>query len=303
MIDKLFPKFFLDALNKCPVAKINEIRLRINKKVVISIGGKSYFLGVTGLTGNSEKSMVSDKNLILDVFKNACENSVYAFSNQIRNGFITVKGGIRIGICGEAVWEKNSLKTLKNISSLVVRIPREVKGCSLTIFNSLFLQGFQNTLIISPPGAGKTTLIRDIVFQLSEKNYCYNVLLVDERFEIANSFEGVATLDVGNFCDILSGVSKNYAFENGIRSLKPDIIVCDEISNEKDFNSILTASSCGVNLLASVHAKDLNSLKMKKDFEEILEKKVFSRFVVLSSREGPGTIEGVFDENMRYIVQ
>ncbi len=108
---------------------------------------------------------------------------------------------------------------------------------------------------------------------------------------------------MGNFCDILSGVNKNYAFENGIRSLKPDIIVCDEISNEKDFNSILTASSCGVNLLASVHAKNLNSLKMKKDFEEILEKKVFSRFVVLSSREGPGTIEGVFDENMRYIVQ
>jgi len=303
MFDKLFPKFFLDALNNCPVAKINEIRLRMNKKVVISVGGKSYFLAVSGLTGNSEKAILCDKNLILEVFKNACENSVYAFSNQIKNGFITVKGGVRIGICGEAVWEKNSLKTLKNISSLVVRIPREVKGCSLPILSSLFLQSFQNTLIVSPPGAGKTTLIRDIVFELSQKNYCYNVLLVDERFEIANSFEGFATLDVGGFCDILSGVSKNYAFENGIRSLKPDIIVCDEISGERDFSSILTASSCGVNLLASVHSKDLESLKKKKDFEEILEKKVFSRFVVLSSREGPGTIEGVYDENMRYIVQ
>jgi len=212
-------------------------------------------------------------------------------------------GGVRIGICGEAVWEKNCLKTLKNISSLVIRVPREVKGCSLPILNSLFIQNFQNTLIISPPGAGKTTLIRDIVYQLSQKNYCYNVLIVDERFEIANSFEGNPTLDVGNFCDVLSGVSKNYAFENGIRSLKPDIIVCDEISGERDFNSILVASSCGVNLLASIHAKDLEGLKKKKDFEEIIEKKVFSRFVVLSLKEGPGTIEGVYDENMRLIIQ
>lgn len=303
MFDKLFPKFFSDALNCCPVSKINEIRLRINRKIVVAVGGKSYFLSTAGLSGNADKALVADKNLLVEVFKNACENSVYAFTNQIKNGFITIKSGIRIGICGEAVWEKNNLKTLKNISSLVVRVPREVKGCSIPILNNLFLQNFQNTLVISPPGAGKTTLIRDIIYQLSQKNYCYNVLLVDERFEIANAYEGTPTLDVGNFCDVLSGVGKNFAFENGIRSLKPDIIVCDEIAGERDYNSILTASCCGVSLLASIHAKDLEDLKRKKDFQEILSRKVFSRFIVLSLREGPGTIEGVYDENMRYIAE
>jgi stage III sporulation protein AA len=303
MFEKLFPKFFLDALNSAPVSKMNEIRLRVGKKVVVTIGGKSYFLAQTGLTGDSEKAIVTDKNFVFEVFKNACENSVYAFSQQIKNGFVTVEGGVRIGICGEAVWEKGAIKTFKNISSLVVRIPREVKGCSLPIFKALFAGNFQNTLIVSPPGAGKTTLIRDIIFQLSQKNYCYNILLADERFEVANSYEGVASLDVGNFCDVMSGASKHYAFENGIRSLRPDIIVCDEVAGERDYNSLLMASSCGVKLLASIHAKDLEDLKRKKDFEELLSRKIFTRFVVLSSREGPGTIEGVFDENMRYIVQ
>lgn len=301
MFEKLFPQYILKALNLTPINKINEIRIRENKAIIVTISNKSYFLSQEGLTGKLEKAIIAEKFLIDEIVKRACENSVYAFSNQIKEGFITTQGGIRIGLGGEGVYENKSLKTLKNINSLSIRIPREVKGCAIKILEYLFKQDFLNTLIISPPGGGKTTLIRDIIYQLSQKNYCYNILLVDERFEIANCFNGLATLDVGNFCDILSGVSKRYAFENGIRSLRPDIIVTDEISNLSDYDSILYACNSGVNILASIHAKTIDDLKYKKDFESILKNKVFSRFIVLSSRDGPGTIEAIYDENLRCI--
>lgn len=301
MFENLFPINFLAILNKTPVAKINEIRLRIGKRVVICIGSKSYFLGQDGLTGSAERAIKADRELIDFVFKSACENSVYAFSNQIKSGFVTVKGGIRVGIGGEAVVEKGMVKTFKNIGSLSVRIPTEVKGCASKIFGYLFENDFQNTLIVSPPGAGKTTLIRDILLTLSQKNFCYNVLLVDERFEIANCFNGVPMLDVGNFCDILSGVPKSFAFECGIRSLRPDIVATDEISTTKDFEAILRASSCGVKIVATIHAKNVEDLKSKPDFETLFKNKVFKRFVVLSCADGPGTVEGIYDQNLRCI--
>ncbi len=301
MLANIFPQDLLIVLNKTPIDKITEIRLRLNKRIIISIGAKSYYLSANGLTGSFEKAIEASKNLIEEIFKRACENSVYAFSNQIKNGYITVFGGIRIGLTGEGVYEKGNIKTLKNINGLAIRIPHEIKGCSLPILPYIFKNKFLNTLIVAPPGAGKTTLIRDIIYQISLKGYCYNILLADERFEIANCFNGEATLDVGEFCDILSGVTKHYAFENGIRALKPDIIVTDEISSLKDYESILYASSCGVSILASVHAESIEDLKQKKDFEILLKNKVFSRFIILSQKDGPGKIEAIYDENLRYI--
>ena len=301
MFNKLFPDEFCNLLKKIPLDKITEMRLRLNKKIILAIGTKYYYLSNNGLTGKEENALISEKYLIDEIVKRACENSVYAFDNQIKNGFITTLGGIRIGICGEAVIEKGTIKTLKNINSLAIRFSHEIKGCSLPILPYLFKESFLNTLIISAPGAGKTTLIRDILYQLSLKNYCFNVLLVDERFEIANCFNGAPSLDVGNFCDILSGCNKNFAFENGVRSLKPDIIATDEISNIKDYESIEYISSCGVSILASIHAKNIEDLKQKKDFENILKNKVFSRYIILSNRGGPGHIEAIYDENLRFL--
>ena len=150
MLKNLFPSYFYGYLSNTPIEKINEIRLRLNKKVVITISNKSYYLSSNGLTGNVQKAVVCDKELIQDIFKRACENSVYAYSNQIKNGFITTAGGIRIGLGGEGVYEKNNLKTLKNINSLAIRIPHQVEGCSKKIIPYLFKGDFLNTLIVSP---------------------------------------------------------------------------------------------------------------------------------------------------------
>ena len=301
MLSNIFPQHFFLILNKIPLDKVTEIRIRLLRKIIVSIGPKSYYLSNEGLTGNETKALIADKSLIEEIIKKSCENSVYAYNSQIKNGFITVEGGIRIGIAGEAVYEKGTIKTLKNISSLAIRLPHEIKGCSLPIMPFLIKSKFLNTLIISPPGGGKTTMIRDIILQMSQKGYCYNVLLVDERFEIANCFNGETILDVGNFCDIISGTNKKYAFENGIKNLKPDIIVTDEISNIMDYESIFYASSCGVSILASVHTNDIEDLKHKKDFEILLVNKVFSRIVVLSQKDYPGKIEAIYDENLRLI--
>ena len=288
-------------VEKLPIEKVNEIRLRVNKRIVVSISGKLYYVGECGLTADVGLAIVSDKILISEIIKRASEHSFYAYANQLKNGFITISGGIRIGLCGEVVMEKGYLKTVKNISSINIRIPHEIKGCAQNILPYMISGGLQNTLIISPPGAGKTTMIRDVLHQLSEGGYCYSTLLVDERFEIANCCNGEPQLSVGDFTDIISGSSKNYGFEQGIRSMSPDLIVTDELYSDRDIQAVLEVANCGIIVLSSVHARSIEDLSAKQNFAILVEKKVFKRYVVLSTRNGPGTIEGIYDENLRCI--
>ena len=224
--------------------------------------------------------------------------SLYSVNEQIKKGFIVTKGGLRLGLGGDVIEEKGVIKTMSNFSSINIRIPHTAKNCSLPVFNSIVEGGkILNTLVVSPPGAGKTTFLRDFVWQLSEKNYAYNVLILDERGEIDIG----ETASLGNYYDKISYCNKKTGFENGIRSLSPNLIITDELGNLEDLQAVEYAVNSGVSILASVHSDNIESLCKKEHFHNIFSNRVFQRFVVLSMKNGPGTIEGVYNENLSRI--
>lgn len=292
MLDKILPEKFYKILSeKVNLKAVNEIRLRADKPVIINVSGKNFYLSENGATSNYSNCLFASKIMIEDVIFRASECSIYSVNEQIKKGFIITDDALRIGIGGNLIEENGHIKTMTNFSSCNIRVPHVVKNCCLTAFRFLIDDsGIKNTLIISPPACGKTTFLRDFVSQLSERNLSYNVLLLDERGE----------LDCGinsKYTDKIAFSSKKIGFENGIRSLSPDIIVTDEIGQDEDIEAIRYASSCGVKIMASVHANDMDSFIQKSLFSQIIKEKIFKRYVVLSKRNGPGTFEGIYDEN------
>lgn len=286
-------------LNKIGLARINEIRIRCDKPIVICIGAMLYYLCANGLTTDLSQGMIATKEMIENIVFRASECSIYAVNEQIKKGFISLKGGIRLGVCGTVVQENGEIKTIKDFASINIRIPHQIKNCSLTAFDQIVENGkVHNTLVISPPGAGKTTFLRDFVWQLSERNHCQQVLVLDERGEIAGLESG---FDIGNFCDVLSFASKKNGFEQGIRSMNPDLIIADELGSEEDYAAVLSACRCGVKVMASIHASSLSDLKCKPNFALLLQEKCFERFVVLSKTNGIGTYEGIFNSNFERV--
>ena len=257
------------------------------------VKNKKYYLK------DDSGNYIKPSTMIIENFiRKISENSIYAFNDNIKNGFITLPKGIRVGICGTVVMEGSKVITIKDFQSVNIRIPHSVRNCSLTAFEYLVDDEIKNTLIISSPGNGKTTFLRDFVYQLFAHNISKNILVADERSEICSVVNGKPAIDLGGFCDIFTNCTKEYAFKNGIRSMRPDVIVTDEIDLDLDLNAILEAINSGVAVIATIHAKDLSQLKKKKNFNRVIEEKFFSRFVVLSGDEGPGTLTGIFDENL-----
>lgn len=302
MIKTILPAEVLNGINKLDFSRLNEIRLRINSPVTVSLSGKYFLLGESGVVYEEDRAIIVNKEMIEKFIFRASENSIYAVNSQIQQGFITVSGGVRIGICGTLAQENGKIITINNFSSVNIRIPHEVKNCSLSALKFLFdSNGFKNTLIISPPGAGKTTFIRDIACQLSNLNVAYNLLILDERCEIASCVNGKPMLNVGKFTDVLSGATKEFGFEVGMRALRPDIIFTDELAGKEDVDAVLCASNCGVKVVATHHAGSIASFRKKAEFEALISAKTFDRYVVLSNELGPGTIDGIFDEKFNCI--
>lgn len=264
----------IDILTGHEINNIEEIRIRLGQTVKIKIG-------------NTEKELpyVATNKDIREILELASNHSMYAYGEEIKNGYITVEGGHRIGVCGRAVCDDSRLTSIKNISSVNVRVAHEIIGCSNELIRDICNEKeIKSTLLISPPGQGKTTLLRDIIRNIS--NTGYNVSLVDERSEIAACFTGEAQNDIGTRTDVMDACPKACGMIMMIRSMSPQVIVTDEIGKNEDIDALRYAFNCGCYVIASIHGENITDIQRKQEMKEIIENRFFQRYIVISKCNG-----------------
>ncbi|MEG0855035.1 MAG: stage III sporulation protein AA [Terrisporobacter sp.] len=283
---------------------IEEIRLRVNKPLIINGNLKDYFYNnkTKTLDTNKDDAYIVTKEDVEQTFQIICKYSIHSFMDDIKKGFITLRGGHRVGIVGKAIVENGRVENIKHISSLNIRISKEVRNCSHKVMDQIIKNSTQinNTIIISPPQCGKTTLLRDIVRNLSNGNEKYNfkgvnVALIDERNEIAGSYLGISQMDVGIRTDIIETCPKDVGIMMVLRSMSPNVIVTDEIGTEKDIKALYTALNGGVGLITTVHGDSIEDIRNRKELRNLLDEELFKKVILLSAKRGPGTIENIYD--------
>lgn len=293
----------LEKISREAKDRIEEIRLRAGQPLMICMEGKDCFINKSGdLLLNKKDSYITNKLDVSKSFQIISNYSVYAIEEELKNGYITIKGGHRVGVSGKAVYGENGIETIKNISSLNIRIAREKIGSSDDIMKFIIKKPntIYHTLIVSPPQCGKTTLLRDVIRNLSNGMVDYNfrgikVGVVDERSEIASLYNGQSQNDIGVRTDILDGCKKYDGMILLIRSMSPHVIATDELGDEKDIKAIHEALKAGVKIIATVHGEDIKDLRTKPNLREIIKENIFERIFILDNSNGVGTIRKILD--------
>lgn len=286
-----------------PLSTLEEIRLRAGKPVILNCSEGDFFIGGDGrLSGSKAGAMTAGQEDMAKILEMISFNSLYAYQEEIRSGYITLRGGHRVGLAGKIVLERGEVKNIRDISGLNIRISREIKGCSAGIVDYVKNGdgGVCNTLVISPPKCGKTTILRDLARVLSDgdagKGFKgIKVGIVDERSEIAACYKGIPQNDVGIRTDVLDGCPKAAGMAMLLRSMSPDVIITDEIGGRGDRDAVMAVVNAGVKIIASAHGYNISELKSRQEVLSLLENGVFERYVVLSGFNGPGTLEEVMD--------
>lgn len=255
-------------------AQASEIRLRVCRPVFITVEGRLYPVLEPGGTS----PLLLDRGELEGVFRRLCDFSLYAHEEEIAQGFLTLRGGHRAGLAGRAVLTDGKITGLRDISSINLRIAREVPNAAEKLL-PLFASVPVSLLLAGPPLSGKTTILRDLLRQLSWETP--GISLIDERGEIAAAKDGIPQTDVGERCDVLTGYPKAQGIQIALRCMAPGLIVCDEIGRAADVDAILEGANSGVKFLASIHAASMEELERKASFQALREARVFDYIVLL----------------------
>ncbi len=277
--------FALSQLTTEALKQINELRIRRNKPLILVLGSKSLFITATGkLVNHYINTAYVVKNDEFDlIFKKLCNYSVHCEIDNLKNGFITASGGNRVGVCSTAVISDGVISSVKDISSLNIRISREIKDCAKPVLNMLYVNELPSIIVAAPPSGGKTTFLRDFARLLSGgySNKYRRVSIIDERNEIAYKNGSEILADVGVNTDVITGFSKQKGIELAVRTLSPEIIVCDEISSLSEVERIKDGFQSGVSFAVSVHASSKEELNNKPIVKSLLETGEFKYVVLL----------------------
>jgi stage III sporulation protein AA len=299
-----FPERIKGQLMDLPVYKkqrVEEVRLRANRPVAVRLYDELFFLKAKVHQPDkvSEQQVTVSQQEIEEMIKKMAGYSLYAFEEEFKQGYITLTGGCRVGLAGKVVIKDGQVQTIKQINGLNVRISHEIKGCANDVM-SYIINGsvVRNTLILSPPQMGKTTLLRDIVRQISDGKGQWagrKVSLVDERSEIAATMHGVLQNDVGLQTDVLDGCPKHIGMMMLLRSMSPDVIATDEIGKQCDIEAIEEAMNAGVSVVTTAHAANLTDALQRQMLKTVIERKYFERIIILGNSHGTGTVEKILD--------
>lgn len=280
---KCFPIHIRDILNKNltneELELLEEIRVRNNLPLICKIGQADKVLNY--------KISTEDINYI---FQKICENSIYTYQNQIANGYITIQGGNRVGIVGTAVLHEDKVTNFNYISGLNFRISRQILGCSNSIMQKIINKEqntIYNTLIISMPGMGKTTLLRDIIRNISNGIEGLidgaNIAVIDERGEISATFKGIMQNDLGIRTDVVNDIPKHIGMRLAIRSMSPKVLAADEIGSKEDSEAINYAMCCGVKGIFTAHGESIEDVCKNPELKELINNKTIERVVLIKN--------------------
>lgn len=290
--------YLQSALNKVSnneSSKVEEIRLRAFKPVILNFKDKSSFINKHGelifeINNVNRNILVSSKNDLEISLKKMCNYSMYSYQKEINSGFITLKGGHRVGICGTAVYEDDKdlyIGNIKDISSMNIRINQKIDNLDENILN-VVKSDFKGIILVGSPGSGKTTILRNIAkilsgkFSFNKKNVLQKVALVDERNEFSGNYMGISQNNLG-YSDILVNYNKKDAIYQSIRSLSPDVIICDELGSLEDIEAIKFGVSSGVKFILSIHAGSAEEFYKRNIAKEILKLNSFDKIIILSN--------------------
>lgn len=289
-IIRYMPRKLRSFFYSADLSDAREIRLRLGMPVCIYFGDGQYYISKNNnLTRIPTSAVRVTREDIEEAMELAAASSVYSVKNEIKNGFITLRGGHRAGITGSAVVKMGEIDFIKEISAINYRIAGEVIGAADGVIGDITGGGLKNTLIISPPAAGKTTMLRDIARQLSYMGV--RVSIVDERREIAAMYEGRSPFDLGFNTDVLQGADKAEGMQMVLRSMAPQVIITDEIGTDADIRAIQKVTNSGAAVIASIHGQNLKMINRRADLRDMLS--YFNLVITLSNRLGAGTVEEI----------